>query len=147
MTDPLRDMLTAALLDDPVVTGSAGPCVDPVRSSIRTRHKFIAPPRSLEKKRYCPSGDHTGFQLMNASCVTGAGGPPSADTVQILRSPFATAQYAMRFPFGDQLGWTASIVVSCLRFWPVSTSTVQSTLWPRRVVGTVIRSVAKTTCF
>src|SRR6266487_7009789 len=143
MTDPSRETLTAALLDDPVVSGSGDPCGVPVRSSIRTRHKFIAPPRSLEKNRYCPSGDHTGFQLMNASCVTRSGVPPSAGTVQMLRCAPSTDQYAMRFPFGDQLGWTASIVVSCLRFWPVSTSTVQSTLWPRRVVGTVIRSVAK----
>ena len=37
---------------------------------MRTRHKFMLPPRSLAKYRLWPSGDQTGLQSRAASCVT-----------------------------------------------------------------------------
>ena len=50
-----------------------------------TRHRFMLPPRSLEKYRYRPSGDQTGLQSMAGSSVTAAACPPVAATVKMSR--------------------------------------------------------------
>jgi hypothetical protein len=45
------------------------------------RQRFMLPPRSLAKYRKRPSGDHTGFQSVAASFVTGIAAPPAAGIV------------------------------------------------------------------
>lgn len=68
------------------------PRTRPDFSSMRTRHRFMLPPRSLAKYRWLPSGDQTGLQSRAASSVTATGCVPSADTVQISRCPPREAQ-------------------------------------------------------
>src|SRR5215471_15200075 len=46
---PSREKLISPLQLDGVVIGSGLPCTRPVFSSIATRHRFIVPPRLLEK--------------------------------------------------------------------------------------------------
>ena len=81
----------SALLDEGVVTGSGSPFASPVASSTGTRHRFMLPPRSLEKNRYRPSGDQMGLQSTKRSLVTATGAPPCAGIVQRSRCPLASA--------------------------------------------------------
>src|SRR5262249_48868676 len=123
MWRPSRVMLIKPAHCEGVVTGSGDASVSPVFSSIRTRHTFMLPPRSLEKYRYRPSGDQTGFQSIYRSFVTATGSPPFAATVQISRcAPCRRPQYAMRYPLGDQLGCLASSIFPGIgRLSPVET--------------------------
>ncbi len=97
--------------DDPdIVTGSGAPRVAPVCSSIGMRQRSMTPPRSLEKYRKRPSGDHVGFHSVEASSVTGTSEPSATLTVHRSRwpEPLRRPQKAMRAPLGDQSGSTAS---------------------------------------
>src|SRR5262249_18572868 len=89
--DPSRENVMLPHHTEGAVTGSGEPRTRPESSSIGTRQRFIVPPRSLEKYRYRPSGDHTGLQSSAASSVTDvpsrASSDPSAALVQISRCP------------------------------------------------------------
>ena len=110
---PSREKLIEPLVFEGVVTGSGSPSVRPEASSIATRQRFIEPPRSLAKYRLRPSGDQTGFQSTGGSLVTASdGGSPGAAAGIVQRSrwplPSLSPQKAIRRPFGDQQGCTAS---------------------------------------
>ena len=116
------------------MSGSGGPSTLPLSSSIPTRQRFVVPPRSLEKTRCRPSGDHTGSQSMAASVVTATAPPPDAATVRTSLWPaLETLQYATRWPWGDQRGWTASSGVSIRRRAPEDTSIAHSSPVPERL--------------
>ena len=92
-----------------------------------------------------PSGDQTGSQSIAASVVTATAPPPAAATVNTSRCPpLDTLQYAMRWPWGDQRGWTASPGVSIRRRAPEETSIAHSSPFPERLATSLQLAVDTT---
>src|SRR5688572_19932359 len=115
--------MNAGLAAVSVVTGSGSDAGRPDGPK-RTFQRFIAPPRSLPKKRCLPSADQTGFQSRDSSWVTGTRSPPDDEMVRMSRWPVpgGTDQNAIRRPSGDHEGWTPSASWS-FRVLPEATST------------------------
>src|SRR2546426_1554819 len=124
---PSAAMLMCASDVAGVVIGSGSASGRPDASSMRTRQRFMLPDRSDTKYRYRPSGDQTGFQSRHFPLVTAVGGPPTAGTLHTLPPAMAPRRwkYAMRWPWGDQLGRLAS-VASMRRSFPDCTFATHS---------------------
>src|SRR5687767_14065544 len=89
---PSCEILMLPTNGDGVVIASGLPSVFPDSWSIRTRHRFMLPTRSLTKYKCRPSGDQTGLESTAASSVTATGSVPLADKVQRSRCDPLMAQ-------------------------------------------------------